>query len=291
MTLNPLMTERWTRWHVIGAILLAALGVFVTRAAWADIFEFAAKNEEHSHIFIVPLVAAWLVWVRNARFRYTRPGGMVVGPIIVLFGWVVSSYGFYNGIQSLWHGGAVLIVLGCIVSVVGKNVLFRFFPAVAVLVFLVPVPGRIRQSIAQPLQNSLAKVTQQSLELIGIATDRSGNLLSINGQPVAIAEACNGMRMVFALILVTYAFAFGLPLRNSVRFLLILASPVAAILANTIRMLPTVYLYGYTSKELGDLFHEYSGWIMLPVAFLMLYGIIRTLRWAMIPVTRYTLAS
>jgi exosortase len=289
--LNPLITERWSHWHVIGAIILGALGIYVTRAAWGDIFEFASKNEEHSHIFIVPLVAAWLVWVRSARFRYTRPGGMVVGPVIVLVGWVVSSYGFYNGIQSMWHGGAVLIVLGCIISVVGKNVLFRFFPAVAVLIFLVPVPGRIRQHIAQPLQNSLAKVTQQSLELIGIATDRSGNLLSINGQPVAIAEACNGMRMVFALILVTYAFAFGLPLRNSVRFLLILASPVAAILANTVRMLPTVYLYGYTSKELGDLFHEYSGWIMLPVAFLMLYGIIRTLRWAMIPVTRYTLAS
>jgi hypothetical protein len=30
---------------------------------------------------------------------------------------------------------------------------------------------------------------------------------------------------------------------------------------------------------------------MLPIAFLILLGLIKTLRWAMIPVMRYTLAS
>ena len=34
-----------------------------------------------------------------------------------------------------------------------------------------------------------------------------------------------------------------------------------------------------------------SGWAMVPIGFLMLLGIIKLLRWAMIPVMRYTLAS
>jgi exosortase len=291
MTLPALINQHWTRWHVIGAVLMAAIGIFATREAWADIYRLAYLDEEYSHIFIVPIVAAWLVWVRRMRFRHCRPTGTIIGPIVILAGWGIAAFGFYNAVQSFWHAGSILIVLGCILSVVGKNVIFRFFPAFAVLIFLIPVPGTIRQEIALPLQAWLAQVTQTSLEMLGVETDRSGNMLSINGQPVAIAEACNGLRMVFPLILVSFAFSYGLPLRNSVRFLVLLASPLAAIFANMIRMVPTVWLYGYQSQSLGDAFHDYSGWIMLPFSFLMLYGIIGLLKWAMIPVTRYTLAS
>ena len=96
--------------------------------------------------------------------------------------------------------------------------------------------------------------------------------------------------MVFALILVSYAFGFGLPLRNSVRFMILLASPFAAILCN---VFASCRRSGCTAvpNEAGKLFHDYSGWLMLPISFLILLGIIAALRWAMVPVMRYTLAS
>jgi len=185
----------------------------------------------------------------------------------------------------------VIVVLGCMLSVLGKNVIFRFFPAIAVLVFLVPVPGRIRQEIALPLQTWTARTAQTGLEICGVETEVSGNTLSINGKPVTVAEACNGMRMIFPLILVSYAFSFALPLRNSVRFLMLLASPLVAIFCNVVRTLPTIWLYGNKSRTVADAFHEYSGWAMLLVSFLLLLGIIKALKWAMLPLTRFPLAS
>jgi len=155
----------------------------------------------------------------------------------------------------------------------------------------VPVPGMVRQQIALPLESWTAQISQALLETVGMDVERSGNLISVNGVPVSIAEACNGLRMVFALILVSYAFSFGLPLRNFVRVLVLLASPLAAILCNVVRIVPTAWLYGYHSKAMAGQFHDYSGWIMLPVAFGLLYGIIRIMKWALIPVTRFTLAS
>jgi exosortase/archaeosortase family protein len=106
---------------------------------------------------------------------------------------------------------------------------------------------------------------------------------------VAIAEACNGLRMVFALFLVSAAFAFGTPLRTFVRVILILASPISALFCNVVRLVPTVWLYG-SDPEFASTFHDVSGWLMLPLAFLVLMGIIRALRWALLPVYRYTLA-
>jgi exosortase len=283
--------DRWTLGHVVLAVGMAALGVAVTWPAWADIYHVASADEESSHIFLVPIVALWMLWARRVRFRYCKPTGTLMGPMIVALGWLVGTFGFYRGQQSLWHGGAVLVVLGCVVSVLGRQAIFRFLPVIAVLVFLVPVPAEIRLRVALPLQTWTARIEQTTFEVLGTDVQRAGNRLTINGIDVSIIEACNGLRMVFALILVSYAFSFGLPLRNRVRFLILLASPFAAILCNLIRILPTVWLYGNAPRAVARAFHDYSGWRMLPIALLMLLGIIRLMRWAMIPVMRYTLAA
>ena len=284
-------TDRLTGWHLAAALAMAALGVLATFEAWQDIYTIAKNDEEYSHIFLVPIVAIWMIWVRRMRFRHCKPSFTTLGPLTVASGWYALWYGFNHNVQALWHGGAVLVVLGCMLSVLGKNVVFRFFPAIAVLIFLVPVPGQIRQSISLPLQAWTAQAAQTGLSILGIDTEVSGNVMSINGTPVTFAEACNGMRMVFPLILIAYAFSFGLPLRNSVRFLVLLASPLTALACNVLRTLPTIWLYGNESRQVADKFHNYSGWMMLPIAFFSLMAIIKLLRWAMLPVTRYPLAS
>jgi len=285
-----LARQGWTIGHAIGALALAGAGMFLTRDAWADIAQIARDDAEQSHVILVPIVAAWMVWSRRVRLRHCPPSGEWIGPLMLGVGGLLSWFGYHNMVQSAWHVGAVLITLGAPMSVLGKNVVFSFLPAFLVLVFLVPVPGSVRQFIAVPLQTYTAAVTQAILETFGMTVERAGNVLTINGAEVAVAEACNGMRMVFALILVSYAFAFGLPLRNSARVLVLLCSPVAALICNIIRLLPTVLLYGYADHKVAGLFHDASGWLMLPVAFMLLLGVLRVLKWALIPVNRYTLA-
>lgn len=291
MLFRPLRTDRWTRWHGLAAAGLALVGVLATLDAWADIAEISYKDVEYSHIFLVPLVAAWMVWVRRMRIRHCKPIGTMFGPILVVAGWLISSYGFYHRYQSLFHAGAVLVVVGCMVAVLGKHLLVRFFPAIAVLIFLVPVPGELRQRIAVPLQTWTAQISTALFDSVGVATERSGNMLIVNGKEVTIAEQCNGVRGIFALILVSYAFGFGMPLRNSVRFFILLASPLVTIGCNVFRILPTAWFYGYSSQDFANDFHWWAGWAMVPLAFLILLLIVKTLRWAMLPVMRYTLAS
>jgi exosortase len=289
--LRRLRIERWTVTHAIWATIMGCLAVAATFDAWADIYDLARRETEYSHIFLVPLVALWMVFARRLRIRHCKPIGTPLGVLIAVGGWAVHLYGYYNGYQTLWHGGAVLVMLGCVLSVLGKAALFRFFPAIAVLVFLIPVPPHYRLAIAQPLQTWTAEVSQTILELLGAAVRREGDNLVVNGNDVMIVEACNGMRMVFSLFLVSYAFSFGLPLRNTVRFIVLLASPVTAIICNVIRVVPNAYAYGYVSKNVGDMLHTYLGWLMLPVSFLILLGVIKLLRWAMVPVMKFSLAA
>jgi len=289
--LRRLRIERWTYSHAIAAAVMGALGVVATFEAWQDIFSFPMEEAEYSHIFLVPIVALWMVYSRRLRIRHCKPIGTLLGVIIALAGWLLYLYGYYNGYQTLWHAGAVTVVIGCILSVLGKHALVRFFPAFAVLIFMIPVPPHYRLEIALPLQSWTAEVSQAVLELMTVPVERFGDKLVVNGQELMIIEACNGLRMVFALILVSYAFSFGLPLRNSVRAIVLLASPVSAILCNIVRIVPNALVFGYGSKEVGNFVHDHGGWLMLPISFLILLGVIRLLRWAMVPVMKYSLAA
>lgn len=281
-------------WHIRDfaiAIILTVIGIFLTRDAWIDIIQIAYGDEEASHIFLVPIVAVWMAWVRKARWRQCYPVGRWVGPIMIALGWFSLAYGYTNQNQSLWHAGSLVVVVGCIVSTFGINVVRQFLPAFLVLIFIVPVPGYLRQQISMPMQEITAIVSEATLQTVGIPVVRSGNLLSIEDHQVTVAEACNGLRMVFALVLVSYAFAFGTGLRQYVRFLIIAASPITAILCNVIRLLPTIWMYGYGDHNLAGKFHDWAGWVMLVVAFLILMGLVRVLRWALLPITPYPLAQ
>jgi exosortase len=288
--LSGLHRYGWTSERLVVLSVLLALAVWSGWAQWADIFTIAWRDEEASHILLVPPIIVWLIWVRRIRFRRSPPHFSWAGPVLIGLGWVIASVSFQNAFQAGWHGGAVVMLLGAVTTVVGTQVLANFAPAVALSAMLVPVPGAIRLLIAGPLQNATARVTRVVLEAMGFWVERSGNMLLINEREVAVHEACNGMRMVFALVLVSYAFAYTVPLRNSVRLMILILSPIAAIVCNVFRLTPTVLLYGYADEKTADWFHSGAGWAMLPLAFLMLMGITRTLRWALVPTYRFTLA-
>jgi len=284
------MRNHWSQWHLIVGCLLTALGVATSWPAWVDIAHIALRDEEASHLLLVPLVALWLFWVRRGRLRSASPHGTWTGPLLIALGWGFSWFGFYHAVQAAWHLGAILVAVGCILAVAGTDILIRFLPVFAVLLFLVPVPGLIRQQLSIPLQTATAAATQEVLAALGTPIERYGNLLRINGVPVAIAEACNGMRMVFTLVLVSYGFALGTPLRPYVRIIILAAAPLTAIAANVVRLIPTVWIYGHASEHFAARFHNISGWLMVPIAFLALLSIIRVLRWALLPVAPFTLA-
>jgi exosortase len=262
----------------------------VTRDAWRDMFTIATRDEEQSHIWLVPVIAAWLVWIRRGRLRHCPRDLRWVGPLVVAAGWALHSAGDFLLLLAAWHLGAILVVVGCFLSFAGGRCAGRLLPAVFMLAFLVPVPGIVREAITMPLQQATAEATRRVLTTLGADAARTGNLLIVNGHEVLIAEACNGLRMAFALFLVSYTFAFSTPIRSPVRVLIIVLSPITAILCNVVRLVPTVWVYGYVSESAGARMHDAGGWVMLPVAFLLLVGVFRALRWALVPVYRYTLA-
>ena len=273
------------------AVALAALAVAAAWPSWLEIWGIATRDQENSHILLALPVAIWLAWLRRSRVRHVRPRAHLAGLGILIVGMVGEVVGFRAEIDIARHLGAILMVVGAVVAVLGPKLLVEFKPSAMALVFLLPIPGRLRSEIANPLQEMSAQFTEFCLGLFNVPISREVNFLMINGQQVAIAEACNGMRMVSALALVSFFFVFSVPMRNGLRVLILALSPVVALVVNIIRLIPTTLMYGYTNNEAATLFHDLSGWAVLGVALAILWGFVSLLRWLEVPVDPYPVAK
>ncbi len=284
MSVNESSSSSWSPARLAALVVGSVLAVLVMLDAWTDIALIAMKDEESSQVLLAPAVFLWLMWVRRDAVRGRQPRNSYWGPALLTAGIALSAWGYQSNIQSIWHLGAVVVLAGVWLTVVGPRVFGAILPALGVLVFLIPVPGRVRAPVADQLQVVSAQATQSVMQVFGVFVERAGNLLVYNGQDIAVAEACNGMRMIFALVLVCYAFAFGTPLRGWVRGLILVISPVAAVAANIIRLVPTVLVYGHFDASVAQPFHDVAGWAMLAAGFIGLMALVRVLRWADLPV-------
>ncbi|QKK07434.1 MAG: exosortase/archaeosortase family protein [Planctomycetota bacterium] len=281
---------RWTGVDAAWLAALVVLGVAAMWSIWVEVFRTGLGSEEDSHILMAVPVAVWMVWIRRGRLRSCPPARSYWGLLLIAIGVAMERVGVMTAVEVARHLGAILVLLGGVTAVVGPAVVMVFLPAVVSLLFLLPVPGRVRQEIAVPLQEISAMVSEFVLNLFGFGVERLGNILTINGEQVAVAEACNGMRMVSALAIISFAFVFSVPMRHPVRLLLLLASPLVALLVNIVRLIPTVLFYGYMQKPTADLFHDLSGWAVLGLALVLLWGMLSLMRWMEIPIDPYPVA-
>lgn len=277
-------TSAWTPARLSWLVVLVALAVLAALPSWHNVLDLALRSSEYSHILLVLPVVGLLLWQRREKLATVTPRYSMVGVAIAALGVGMDFAGFATQIDLLKDLGMVVMLMAAVVAVAGWRWPLKAAPAFGALLFLVPVPGRVRQQIALPLQEYSASITEWLMGLIGQPVVRMGNVLQINGVDVAVAEACNGMRMVVALALVAYAFAFSMPLRPWARIAILVSSPLIALFANVLRLGPTVLIYGNFDRELADFAHDVSGWAVLLVALGVLWGSVALCRWLELPI-------
>src|SRR5689334_4605702 len=183
------------RRELLVAVTICAAAVGILFDAWADIVRLGTRKEELNYVFLAPIVIGWIVMARRGRLLNCPVRHEWAGLLILACGWLTFWFGYVTD-PVLWRAGAVVVAVGAVGSVIGLNAMLRMWPAFLATIFLIPISPTGRYQIAMPLQVATAQSTQVVCDLLGIYVSRAGNLLSINGVDVTIAEACNGMRMV-----------------------------------------------------------------------------------------------
>ena len=271
-------------------LLYFALGAIVFKAPIVDLFVFVTSKSSLGYIYTVPLVFAYLVWLRKDRFLSIRGRESLSGPALLVIAVAMMYVGDSMQLRFLFHMSVIVAFIAVALAFVGVRVILAFLPAFAVLFFMIPLPGSVRQWLAVPLQEFATEVTSFILGILGVPAIQTGNLIEINGLAVAVGEACDGMRLVIPLALVIFAFVFSLPIKSHLRILLILVSVPVALLCNVVRLVPTAIAFGYLPGHANQI-HDVGGWLMIPLAILLMSGFIKLLAWLDVSVSRWRLVT
>jgi len=250
----------WSYWPTIGSLWRAWL-----------------TQQDYSVGQLVPLVALFLVWRERRELRACSlaPCWSLGIPLLV-FAQAICLYGLLRFSFSMERYSLVLAVAALILIVLGWQVFRRLLWIVLFLFLMFPLPGRIHSTIADPLQGLATTGSVFLLEAIRIRVGQQGNIVMLNDSiPLAVAEACSGLRMLTAFVIVSAFVAYMVKRPRWQKATLLMSSIPIAVAANMIRIFLTALVMLYVSVDVGEkFFHDFAGLVMMPAAVGLIFGLL-----------------
>jgi exosortase len=247
----------------------------------------ATWNEEpnYSHGFLVVPVALVIVW---RRWVEADPPALTPS----WWGWaglagmlVVRAVCYERGAD--WTEKATLLpVIACLTLAAGGwPLLRRVWPAIAFLVFMFDLPLSINSILAQPLQRVATTWSTGLLKLTGLWVVAEGNVILVGGDQLEVAAACNGLSMLMCLAATVAAMTILIPMAVWKRVALFLSIIPIALISNVLRIAATAWCYHLFGAKVGGHFaHDAAGWLMMPVALVLVGLELGLLSWLVIEV-------
>lgn len=257
---------------------LILFGIIVSVFCWLysdTIYRLVLKwssSGDYSHGFLIPLICLYLIWKRQNQLKQTRVTpcwwGLpilllaVISLLIAKIGAIYSAASF-----SLLIGGFGLVILN-----LGLNITKNLAFPLGFLIFAIPLPGLIRDSVTFPLTLASSNISTRLMRLFEITVNREGNIIDLGTMQLQVVEACSGLRFVLPLLALGILVAYFTQQRFWKRVLLVLSTIPISIIANACRLA----MIGILAEKFGadvaeGFFHGFSGWLVFIFAFSVLY--------------------
>jgi exosortase len=238
-----------------------------------DLYHVWSGDPQYSHGFLVPVFAAFLLWMRRDLLRDAELRPTWWGLPLVLFGVGLHLCGGYY----YWISVDAVALVPCVAGLwltAGGAAGWRWgWPAVAFLLFMFPLPYRYAILLSGPLQHLAMVSSTFIMQVIGLpALSDTGNIIQVGDARIGVVEACSGLRMLVVFIALSAAVCI-VSRRPLLDKLIVLASAVPiAIFSNVVRVTVTGVLHYTTTSDVANaFFHDLAGWFMMPLALGLLW--------------------
>jgi exosortase len=271
------MTRTQQQLAAAGLVLAALLAVYWS--VIAGLISDWSTDDNYSHgFFIVPL-ALYFAWERRDKIKAAPIQPSLFGLVVVLGSLFLLVAGLLGAELFLSRVSIVFTIIGAILFLFGWPMLRILLFPVAFMLLMIPLPAIIFNKIAFPLQLLASHVGESTVRSLDIPILREGNVLILANAKLEVAEACSGIRSLVSLFTLGIVFGYFVDRRIWVRSFIALSAIPVAILANGLRVASAgVAAHNYGTAGVEGLFHEFSGWVVFVIAFLMMFALQRLLQ-------------
>jgi len=178
---------------------------------------------------------------------------VVIGLIMFIFGWRQD----YLIISSL---SLIIVLWGTTRYLYNKAIVRTVSFPIFYLFFLIPPPLGILDKVTMPMRYGISQVTEIILRLLHYPIERSGLLLTINGNEIFMGAPCSGFRSLITMFALAVTYVYFIKGDLQKKLILIPAVIPFALLGNLIRVMTLCLVTFYAGHEAAEgFFHDFSG--------------------------------
>jgi len=250
-------------------LLLALFAVYAPHIAYMAVNWWNDPN--YSHGFLVPAVAAYLLWRNRDDLKRAADRPNAWGLAVIVAGLLLLVLGYIGHEFFLRRFSLIPVLWGLVLTAWGWGLARRvWFPA-TYLVLMIPLPYVVYDSVAFPLRLVAASFAGWVLQLTGMPVLVEGNIINLPNTVLDVVDACSGIRSLISLLAVGLLLAYFVTPRIWQKVLLVLLVPPVAIFTNALRVVSAGLLAeSFGPKVLDGVMHDLTGWIVFMAAFALL---------------------
>ncbi|QDT63306.1 exosortase/archaeosortase family protein [Calycomorphotria hydatis] len=231
-----------------------------------------ARDPQYSHGFLVPLIAFVLLWMRRETLDASKWKPSWWGLLVLAGALGLRLVGTFYYFEYLTLISFVPAVMGVVLLLGGWEAFRWSWSAVAFLAFMVPLPHTLEAALRDPLRRIGTLSSTYLMQTCGLPAISEGNVIIMENVRIGVVEACSGLRMLMIFFALSTAFAMIAVKRWWERLIIVASAVPISLISNILRITVTGALHYLVNKEWADaVFHDLAGWLMMPLALLLLW--------------------
>ena len=241
-----------------------------------DLFTGIWSQDEQMHGPIVLSISVWLLyrnWIAMEQAGHGQQVSTWGWPFFIV-GLILYALGRSQDILLFEIGSAIWLLVGLLLLQRGTAALKAQWFALFFMLFMVPLPGAVVDTVTMPMKMAVSYVAEHVLYWAGYPIGRNGVILQIGQYMLLVADACAGLHTLLTLE------ALGLLYLNIVRRdsffrnvgLAVLIVPIS-FTANVIRVMTLSLITYHFGDAAGQGFlHGFAGMVLFMSALVLIIG-------------------
>src|ERR1700737_5171665 len=199
------MSSDTKRWGVFITWVLFSMALFCKPLH--RLFDLALNDESASHILLIPLVSAFLLYTERKPLESNTPADYlwaVFFSIAAILSAIVSLRALPGGSKEQLGGyilAWIFLLVAGFTAILGRHTAKNSYFPLAFLLFAIPLPDSILNRAIYFLQAGSAEVASFLFELSGAPVLREGFIFRLPKVNIEVGRECSGIRSSIALLI------------------------------------------------------------------------------------------